>query len=93
MTFAFRVPIVSRILPLCYRREALESAISEKDAHLALLEMSGIRSAKQADEVDRLRKDRRRLVDRLKKEVRQFNSMFVVIVYFLKSSILYKLTD
>jgi hypothetical protein len=51
------------------RREALESAISEKDAHLALLEMSGIRSARQADEADRLRTDKRRLVERLKKEV------------------------
>lgn len=54
------------------RREALEAAISEKDAHLALLEMSGIRSAKQADEVDRLRVDRRRLVDRLRQEVNYF---------------------
>lgn len=52
-----------------FRREALEAAISEKDAHLALLEMSGIRSARQADEMDRLRIDRRRLVDRLKQEV------------------------
>lgn len=52
-----------------HRREALESAISEKDAHLALLEMSGIRSARQADEVDRLHVDKRRLVERLKKEV------------------------
>jgi hypothetical protein len=50
------------------KREALESAISEKDAHLALLEMSGIRSARQADEADRLRTDKRRLVERLKKE-------------------------
>lgn len=32
--------------------------------------MSGIRSARQADEVDRLRVDRRRLVERLKQEVR-----------------------
>lgn len=52
-----------------FRREALEAAISEKDAHLALLEMSGVRSARQADEMDRLRVDRRRLVDRLKREV------------------------
>lgn len=51
------------------RKEALEAAISEKDAHLALLEMSGIRSARQADEAERLKIDRRRLVERLKQEV------------------------
>uniref|UniRef100_A0A1Y1LD43 ELKS/Rab6-interacting/CAST family member 1 n=2 Tax=Photinus pyralis TaxID=7054 RepID=A0A1Y1LD43_PHOPY len=50
------------------KREALEAAISEKDAHLALLEMSGIRSVRQADEADRLRNDKRRLVERLKQE-------------------------
>lgn len=52
------------------RRDALEAAISEKDAHLALLEMTGIRSARQADEVERLVTDRRRLVERLRQEVR-----------------------
>lgn len=51
------------------RREALEAAISEKDAHLALLEMSGIRNTRQADEMERLKVDRRRLVERLKQEV------------------------
>ncbi|XP_017776827.1 PREDICTED: ELKS/Rab6-interacting/CAST family member 1-like [Nicrophorus vespilloides] len=50
------------------KREALEAAISEKDAHLALLEMSGIRSAKRAEEVDQLKTDRRRLVERLQLE-------------------------
>ncbi|KRT81944.1 hypothetical protein AMK59_5579, partial [Oryctes borbonicus] len=50
------------------KREALEAAISEKDAHLALLEMTGIRNARQADEVDRLKMDKRRLVERLKQE-------------------------
>lgn len=53
----------------CFRREALEAAISEKDAHLALLEMTGIRNARQAEEVDRLKMDKRRLVERLKQEV------------------------
>lgn len=47
----------------------MESAISEKDAHLALIEMSGIRSARQAEEAERLRMDKKRLVDRLKQEV------------------------
>lgn len=57
---------------LCCRQEALESAISEKDAHLALLEVSGLRTAKQAEEADKLRADRRRLMDRLKQVVSSF---------------------
>lgn len=48
----------------------MEAAISEKDAHLALLEMSGVRNTRQADEMERLKVDRRRLVERLKQEVR-----------------------
>lgn len=51
------------------RQEALEAAISEKDAHLALLEMSGIRNERQATEVELLRKDKKRLMERLKREV------------------------
>lgn len=52
-----------------YRMDALESAISEKDAHLAYLEMNGIRNAKQADLAEKLQVDKRRLMERLKKEV------------------------
>lgn len=37
---------------------------------MALLEMSGIRNERQATEVDQLNKDKKRLTDRLKKEVR-----------------------
>lgn len=48
----------------------MEAAISEKDSHLALLEMTGIRNARQAEEVDNLRLDKKRLVEMLKKEVR-----------------------
>lgn len=51
------------------RQEALEAAISEKDAHLALLEVSGIRTARQAEEADHLHADRRRLMEKLKEEV------------------------
>lgn len=48
------------------KQEALEATISEKDAHLALLEVSGLRTAKQADEAERLKADRSRLMERLK---------------------------
>lgn len=52
-----------------YRQEALEAAISEKDAHLALLELSGIRTERQSNDVEQLRKDKHRLMERLKREV------------------------
>ncbi|CAG2169715.1 unnamed protein product [Oppiella nova] len=48
--------------------EGLSAAISEKDAHLAQLEMCGIRNADNAREADRLRAQKTILVDRLKLE-------------------------
>jgi hypothetical protein len=50
--------------------EALSAAISEKDAHLAILEMSGINSSQTADEAERLRSQKKILVEKLKIEVR-----------------------
>lgn len=57
------------ITHISFRQEALEAAISEKDAHLALLEVSGLRTARQAEEAEQLRADRTRLTERLKLEV------------------------
>jgi len=57
-----------RIFTVC-RQEALESAISEKDAHLALLEFGGVRSAKQTGMIDELKADKARLIKRLHEEV------------------------
>lgn len=51
------------------RQEALEAALSEKDAHLALLEVTGVKNAKQADQLEKLRADRSRLTLRLQVEV------------------------
>jgi uncharacterized coiled-coil protein SlyX len=48
--------------------EALSAAISEKDAHLAILEMSGINSSQTADEAERLRSQKKILVEKLKIE-------------------------
>jgi len=52
------------------RQEALESAISEKDAHLALLEFNDVRryTVKQADMIDQLKADKARLIKRLHEE-------------------------
>lgn len=57
----------------------MEAAISEKDSHLALLEMTGIRNARQAEEADNLRLDKKRLVEMLKKEVR--NKYLLQLLY------------
>lgn len=59
-------------MQIFYRQEALEAALSEKDAHLALLEMSGVRNAFQAEQLDRLKSDRSRLTHRLQFEVGNF---------------------
>ncbi|KOC61338.1 ELKS/Rab6-interacting/CAST family member 1 [Habropoda laboriosa] len=50
------------------KREALKAAVSEKDAHLALLELSGIKTVAQSEQADQLKADRKRLLDMLKKE-------------------------
>ncbi|XP_071555935.1 uncharacterized protein [Temnothorax nylanderi] len=50
------------------KREALKAALSEKDAHLALLEHSGITTLTQADQAAKLKADKRLLLDRLREE-------------------------
>lgn len=50
------------------KREALKAAVSEKDAHLALLELSGIKTAAQSEQADQVKADRKRLLEKLKKE-------------------------
>ncbi|XP_028046762.1 putative leucine-rich repeat-containing protein DDB_G0290503 [Monomorium pharaonis] len=50
------------------RREALKAALSEKDAHLALLEHSGIKTPIQADQAAKLRIDKQILLEKLREE-------------------------
>lgn len=50
-------------------REALKLALSEKDAHLALLEHSGIKTLTQVDQAKKLKADKKILLDRLREEV------------------------
>lgn len=66
---------------IIFRQEALESAISEKDAHLALLEFNGIRryTVKQTDVIDQLKVDRARLIKRLHEEA-SFDSKNVYLM-------------
>ena len=53
------------------RQEALSSAVSEKDAHLAWLEVTGEGNVHTKTTIDRLRKERRELLQRMKDEVMQ----------------------
>lgn len=48
------------------KHEALTSALSEKDAHLALLEVGGVRSSRAAQELETLKKERTKLLDSIK---------------------------
>ena len=52
-----------------FRQEALSSAVSEKDAHLAWLEVTGEGNVHTKTTIDRLRKERRELLQRMKDEV------------------------
>ena len=53
---------------LCFRQEAILAAISEKDAHIAVLETSGT-TKQNAPEVERLNKQKEKLQHQLKELV------------------------
>ena len=61
------------------RHEALTAALSEKDAHLALLEVGGVRSSRAAQEVESLKKEKSKLVDAVKRLV----TLYTAIAPFL----------
>lgn len=55
--------------PFHHRQEALLAAISEKDANIALLELSSSKKKKTQDEVALLKREKDRLVQQLKQQV------------------------
>lgn len=55
------------------RQEALLAAISEKDANIALLELSSSKKKKTQDEVAQLKREKDRLVQQLKQQVGGFD--------------------
>lgn len=55
---------------MIHRQEALLAAISEKDANIALLELSSSKKKKTQEEVAQLRREKDRLVQQLKQQVR-----------------------
>ena len=54
-----------------FRQEAILAAISEKDAHIALLEMAPNAKTENIEEVEKLTKDKITLQSQLKELVRQ----------------------
>lgn len=54
---------------ILFRQEALLAAISEKDANIALLELSASKKKKTQEEVMALKREKDRLVHQLKQQV------------------------
>ncbi|XP_055697702.1 uncharacterized protein LOC129798525 [Phlebotomus papatasi] len=59
------------------RQEAIELAISEKDAKIAQLEVSGAKTQEQIESLDQLRSDRNKLNNRLKVECENSLSLLI----------------
>lgn len=51
------------------RLEAISAAVSEKDAHIALLEVMGVKNAQTAEQFDLLRMEKKQLIEKLRNEV------------------------
>ena len=62
------IELKNNICPLP-RQEALSSAVSEKDAHLSWLEVTGEGNVHTKGTIERLRRERRELLQRMKEEV------------------------
>ncbi|MEQ2188390.1 ERC protein 2 [Goodea atripinnis] len=62
------MPLTSLYL---FRQEALLAAISEKDANIALLELSSSKKKKTQEEVAALKREKDSLVQQLKQQVKE----------------------
>uniref|UniRef100_A0A803TPJ9 ELKS/RAB6-interacting/CAST family member 2 n=1 Tax=Anolis carolinensis TaxID=28377 RepID=A0A803TPJ9_ANOCA len=60
------------------KQEALLAAISEKDANIALLELSASKKKKTQEEVMALKREKDRLVHQLKQQVGKFSFLFIL---------------
>ncbi|KTF73583.1 hypothetical protein cypCar_00032824 [Cyprinus carpio] len=63
-----RMVPVEATIKIFKRQEALLAAISEKDANIALLELSSSKKKKTQDEVALLKREKDRLVHQLKQQ-------------------------
>lgn len=62
-------PYSTNLFCYLYRQEALLAAISEKDANIALLELSSSKKKKTQEEVAALKREKDSLVQQLKQQV------------------------
>ena len=60
-----------------FRQDAVQAAISEKDATIALLEMSSTKKQRHLEEIERLTHEKHRLQANLKEVVMSFNVIFI----------------
>ena len=56
---------------MCFRQEAVQAAISEKDATIALLEMTSTKKQRNLEEIERLTHEKHRLQASLREVVSQ----------------------
>ena len=73
------------VLLFVYRQQALLAAISEKDANIALLELSASGKKKTQEEVLALKREKDRLMHQLKQQVRTGDTTQVDILFNLYS--------
>lgn len=52
------------------RQEAIQAAMSEKDANIALLEMTSTKQRRNTEEIDKLNREKEKLQQQLKEVVR-----------------------
>lgn len=67
------------------KQEALEAAISERDAQLGLLEVAGIKTAQVADRAESLKAERKRLMDLMKQQNEKRVKLLLEYEYNLSS--------
>lgn len=53
------------------RQEAIQAAMSEKDANIALLEMTSTKQRRNTEEIDKLNREKEKLQQQLKEVVSQ----------------------
>lgn len=77
---------VAVMLSFLSRQQALLAAISEKDANIALLELSASNKKKTQDEVLALKRERDKLMHQLKQHVRTVSQIMSAQSHYLFST-------
>lgn len=54
---------------MCFRQEATQAAICEKDANIALLELTSTKKIRHTEQMEKLNQEKRKLQEQLKEIV------------------------